>query len=51
MIVKRYDIKGDKVYLIPENEAYETRIIKKNSSDLQIAGIVIGVIRRYNSII
>ena len=30
--VKRYDIKGDKVYLIPENEAYETRIIKKNSS-------------------
>lgn len=45
--VKRYDTKGDKVLLIPENEAYETRIIKKNSSDLQIAGKVVGVIRKY----
>jgi repressor LexA len=45
--VKRYDAKGDKVLLIPENEAYETRIIKKNSSELQIAGKVIGLIRKY----
>jgi len=45
--VKRYDTKGDKVLLIPENEAYETRIIKKNSSDLQIAGKVVGLLRRY----
>lgn len=45
--VKRYDTKGDKVLLIPENEAYETRIIKKNSSDLQIAGKVVGLLRKY----
>jgi repressor LexA len=45
--VKRYDTKGDKVLLIPENEAYETRVIKKNSSDLQIAGKVVGLIRKY----
>ena len=45
--VKRYDTKGDKVLLIPENEAYEKRIIKKNSSELQIAGKVVGLLRRY----
>ena len=45
--VKRYDSKGDKIMLIPENEAYEIRIIKKNAPDLQIAGKVVGLIRRY----
>ncbi len=45
--VKRYDTKGDKVLMIPENDAYETRIIKKNSSDLQIAGKVVGLLRKY----
>jgi len=45
--VKRYDTKGDKIMLIPENDAYETRVIKKNAPDLQIAGKVIGLIRRY----
>ena len=45
--VKRYDTKGDKVLLIPENEAYEVRSIKKNSPDLQIAGKVVGLLRKY----
>ncbi len=45
--VKRFDTKGNKVYLIPENENYETRIIEKRSSELQIAGKVVGVLRRY----
>jgi len=45
--VKRYDTKGDKVLLIPENEAYETRTIKKTASELQIAGKVVGLLRRY----
>lgn len=45
--VKRYDTKNDKVLLIPENEAYETRIIKKNAPDLQIAGKVVGLMRKY----
>jgi len=45
--VKRYDTKGDKVLLIPENEAYEIRIIKKSSPDFQIAGKVVGILRRY----
>lgn len=45
--VKRYDSKGDSIYLIPENEKYEKRIIKRSNSDLQIAGKVVGVLRRY----
>lgn len=45
--VKRYDIKGERIMLIPENEAYEIRFIKKNTPDLQIAGKVIGLIRKY----
>ena len=45
--VKRYDKKGDKLMLIPENKAYEIRYISKNTPDLQIAGKVVGVIRRY----
>ncbi|MFC1607296.1 transcriptional repressor LexA [Candidatus Latescibacterota bacterium] len=45
--VKRYDMKGDKVLLIPENEAYEVRSIRKNSPDLQIAGKVVGLMRKY----
>lgn len=45
--VKRYDTKGDRVVMIPENEAYERRMIPRNSPDLQIAGKVIGLIRRY----
>ena len=45
--VKRYDSKGDKVYLIPENEQYETRVLEKRSSELQIAGKVVGVLRKY----
>jgi len=45
--VKRYDSKGDKVLLIPENEAYEVRSIRKNSPDLQIAGKVVGLMRKY----
>ena len=45
--VKRYDSKGDKVYLIPENEQYETRVLEKKSSDLQIAGKVVGILRKY----
>jgi repressor LexA len=45
--VKRYDSEGDKVYLIPENDDYETKMIRKTSSDLQIAGKVVGLMRRY----
>lgn len=45
--VKTFETKGDKVLLIPSNDTYETRIIKKNSSDLQIAGKVIGLLRKY----
>ncbi len=45
--VKRYDSKGDKVYLIPENEQHEARVFEKRSSELQIAGKVVGVLRKY----
>jgi len=45
--VKRYDSRGDKVYLIPENEAYETRIVERKASELQIAGKVVGLLRKY----
>ncbi|MFC1489931.1 transcriptional repressor LexA [Candidatus Latescibacterota bacterium] len=45
--VKRYDSEGDKVYLIPENDDFETTMIRKTSSDLQIAGKVVGLMRKY----
>ena len=45
--VKRFDTKGDKVYLIPENDEYETRIVEKKSSELQIAGKIVGIMRKY----
>ncbi|MFC1538527.1 transcriptional repressor LexA [Candidatus Latescibacterota bacterium] len=45
--VKRYDSEGDKVYLIPENDKYETRMVRKTSSELQIAGKVVGLMRKY----
>jgi len=45
--VKRFDSEGDKVFLIPENENYETKMILKSSSELQIAGKVVGVLRKY----
>ncbi len=45
--VKRFDTKGDKVYLIPENDEYETKVLEKKSSDLQIAGKIVGLIRKY----
>ena len=45
--VKRYDSDGDKVFLIPENEDYEARMIRKSSSELQIAGKVVGLLRKY----
>ena len=45
--VKRFDTKGDKVYLIPENDDYETRVLEKKSSDLQIAGKLVGLMRKY----
>ena len=45
--VKRFASEGDKVYLIPENENYETRMIMRTSSELQIAGKVVGLLRKY----
>lgn len=45
--VKRFDTRGDKVYLIPENDEYETKVLEKKSSDLQIAGKIVGLIRKY----
>lgn len=45
--VKRYETKDDKILLIPENKAHEIRIVNKNSPDIQIAGKVVGLIRRY----
>ena len=47
IIIRRYDEKGDRVLMIPENEAYKVKKIRKNSSDLQIAGKVIGIMRKY----
>ena len=47
IMVRRYEEKSNKVFLIPVNEAYETMTISKSSSDLQIVGKVIGLMRRY----
>ena len=45
--VKRYDSRGDKIIMIPENEAYETKKMPRNSPELQVAGKVVGVMRKY----
>jgi repressor LexA len=45
--VKKFDVKGDKVYLIPENENYQTKVLDKSSSEIQIAGKVVGIMRKY----
>jgi repressor LexA len=45
--VKKFDVKGTKVYLIPENDNYQTRIFDKASSEFQIVGKVVGLIRKY----
>lgn len=45
--IKRYETKNNKILLIPENKAHEIRTFKKNSPDIQIAGKVVGLIRRY----
>lgn len=47
IMVKQYGTKGNKVLVIPSNEAYETRRIMKNSSDLQLVGKVVGLMRKY----
>ena len=45
--IRLYNEKGYTAILIPENESYETMTIWKNSPDLQIAGKVIGIMRKY----
>ncbi|MFC1650759.1 transcriptional repressor LexA [Candidatus Latescibacterota bacterium] len=45
--VNRYESKGDKVFLIPENDKYKTRTFKKGSPILKIVGKVVGLMRSY----
>lgn len=45
--VKKYDARGDKVYLIPENDDFQTKVMDKSSSEIQVAGKVVGVMRKY----
>ena len=45
--VKKFDTKGDKVYLIPANENYQTKVLDKASSEIQVAGKVVGLMRKY----
>lgn len=45
--VKRYQRKGNKVYLIPENENFKTIEIE-NDPGFSIPGKVVGLIRNYN---
>lgn len=45
--VKRYELKGGKVRLIPENDSYKPIEVNK-MEDFSIVGIVAGVIRWYN---
>ena len=45
--VKRYELKGNKVRLIPENDNYKPIEVNK-IEEFSIIGIVVGVIRWYN---
>ena len=44
--VKRYERKGNKVILHPENEDFEPIIVKPAEEDFAIEGLYVGVIRR-----
>ena len=44
--VKRFFLKGDKVLLKPDNDAWETVTVEKGSGGLQILGKVIGIFRK-----
>lgn len=44
--VKRYQPKSGRIVLMPENEAYEPIVVDRNSPQFQIAGKVVGLMRR-----
>ncbi|MEW5922599.1 MAG: transcriptional repressor LexA [Candidatus Zixiibacteriota bacterium] len=44
--VKRYQPKSGRIMLMPENEAYEPIVVDRNSPQFQIAGKVVGLMRR-----
>lgn len=44
--VKRFFLKGDKIFLKPDNDAWETVTVEKGSGGLQILGKVIGIFRK-----
>jgi repressor LexA len=44
--VKRFFLKGDKVLLKPDNDAWEAVTVEKGSGGLQILGKVIGIFRK-----
>jgi repressor LexA len=43
--VKRYEKKGNMVYLHPENPDYETIVVNTKTEPLSIEGLAVGVIR------
>ncbi|MGE5497572.1 MAG: LexA family protein, partial [Syntrophothermus sp.] len=45
--VKRFEKRGDEVYLIPENSSYPPIAVRRRE-DFSIVGKVVGVIRWYN---
>ncbi|PKK83269.1 MAG: hypothetical protein CVT49_09215 [candidate division Zixibacteria bacterium HGW-Zixibacteria-1] len=44
--VKRYQPKSGRIILKPENDAYEPIVVDRNSPQFQIAGKVVGLMRR-----
>ncbi len=44
--VKRYQPEGDKILLMPENEAFEPIVVSKRSGEFRIEGKVVGLVRR-----
>lgn len=44
--VKRYQPEGDKILLMPENDAFEPIVVSKRSGEFRIEGKVVGLVRR-----
>ena len=45
--IKRYYPEGDIIRLVPENSMMEPIVVRRSSGDVQIAGKVVGVLRKY----
>jgi len=45
--VKRFDRRGDRVTLLPENPDFKPIFVDRDLEDFQVIGVVVGLLRNY----